>query len=194
MMIFTIMFFVSVILYLAAPHKEPRYLLSFLPVYSLMAALGVGRLAASSRVVFPAVAVLSVATLFFGVQVAIQDVQADALVQASLFLKEVSSPSDLILTQSYPFAYALAERKGIPYCGFESQQKFDSCQAQILNGPFPLETLEATLEGFPVKYVLSSKHEPANPEEARDWLGDRFTKLKSFEQWGDPEAVVVYEV
>ena len=188
--------FITIAIFLLLPHKESRYLLSFLPVYSLLAAIGTESLFEkyknSRAFILPLIFVLSLITLYAGAQFAYNDIQSSALAEASLYLKEISQPDELILTQSYPFVFVLSERKAIPYCGFESQQAFDKCQGQILNSEFPLEALQATLQKHPIKYILSYKFEPANPEEARSYLDRNFEKIKTFGQYGDSEAVVIY--
>lgn len=191
----TLLLVLTLAIYVAAPHKEPRYLLSFLPLYTLLAALGVKKILEkyNASLVFSLIIILSLTTLFYGIQSSLKDVQASSLVEASLYLKGISSPEELILTQSYPFVYVLSERKAIPYCPFP-QQEFTACQGKILAGDFSLDTLKGVLQKYPIHYILSYKYEPANPKEARDFFEQNFQKVATFEQWGDPEAVVIYRV
>lgn len=192
----TLLFLLTLATFLAIPHKEARYFLSFLPLFCLLAALGAERLFPVKKVAFflpPALVLLAFLTFSQGLQASLEDVQATALVDASLYLKEVSAPEDLVLTQSYPFVMVLSERQVITTCELAGTPTFDQCQGRILQEEFPLEQLEATLDRYPVQYVLSSSYEPSNPPASRQVIEQRFDKLKSFPQWGNPEAVVVYK-
>lgn len=186
----TVLAVMSIIVYLALPHKEPRYLLSFFPAYAVLAAVGAQRLGIR-RVVAP-ILVVSLLTLGLGINQAQHDVQAAAVVDAAAYLKTVSAPGDRILTQSYPFVYALADRTAVPYCPFP-QDAFDACQQQILNDEFPLATLKETIDREHPAFALSYAYEPANPPAAREYLDAHFERIQTFAQWGDPEAVVVYQ-
>lgn len=183
-----LLFIFTIVVYLAAPHKEPRYLLSFLPIYTVLAALGAKKLISLSKGALPLVIALSLIPLAFGLQNAIEDSKSSSLVEASLYLKQISSPGDLILTQSYPFVYVLSERKAVPYCDFVDQKSFNACQEKTLKGEFPLENLEEVLSKYPIRYVLSSSSEPANIPSARILIEKRFKKIRTFS--GTSEVVI----
>lgn len=179
--------------YLALPHKEPRYLLSFFPIYAVLAGVGAARLSRFQPLAVGAVAViLSIAAFGFGVHASVMDVQADAVVQAAQYLGTVALPDEAILTQSYPLVYAVAHRQAVPYCTLESQDQFDACQHRLLQGTFPLDTLNQTLETRQIRYILSYRYEPSNPQEVRDFFAEEFDVVATFEQWGDHQAVTVY--
>lgn len=191
----TVLVLLTLGLFLAGPHKEARYLLSFLPIFALPAALTTNRLFTKQwrLVLTGAFVVLAGTTLWIGFSFAQEQNQASALIEASAYLKDISQPDDLILTQSYPFVYVLADRKAITYCGPLLQRDFNQCQDRILNHEFPLETLQQTLSTNTIAYILSYTSEPANPPEARAYFEKTFEQVAVFEQWGE-EAVIIYRV
>ncbi len=189
-------FLLTLAYYLAVPHKEPRYLLSFMPVYALMAALSASGLPGKipKNVLLPALLLLSAATLWLGASASWENMQASALVDASLYLDRVASPGDSVLTQSYPFIYALTGLEPVTYCPLDDQRSFDECQGSILSGENPLEKIHSAIQSHDPEYALSYRHEPSNPEEAREFLENRFMRVKSFGEFGDPDAAVVYKI
>jgi 4-amino-4-deoxy-L-arabinose transferase-like glycosyltransferase len=173
----SIIFLVSLIAWFAFPYKEPRYLLSFFPIFAAIAGFGVSKICkmkAKNVIVF-VVLLVSMVVAFFALEAVYSDrFAANGLIRASLELKNITGSNEKIMTESYPWIYYLSERKTVP---------FPENSSEVL----PL------IERENVKYILVYKFEPGNPEWVNSYFSsEQFEKIKTFEQWGDSEAVIIY--
>ncbi len=190
---------ISILFFLGSSHKEARYLLSFFPAYVIIAAMGARRALRKGTLVKAAVVVaiaaVSIATMFLAFQYAWADRHSGApLYQASLFLANSTAPGDSILTQSYPYVY-LAGRKAVPYCdNYVVNDAWEACQAQIIARTWDPSQVEPLLEKHNITYILSYKFELMNTRKAISYFDRYFEKVKAWEYWSDPDAVVVYRV
>jgi hypothetical protein len=102
---------------------------------------------------------------------------AKGLVDAAIYMKDLTGENDIIMSQSYPYVYYLSERRAIVF-------------------PRNLEWLEETINENNVRYTLLYKFEPKNPEYVNDYFdkSGEFELVEKFGQWGDPDAVRIYRL
>ncbi|GEM_PF-2089154 len=196
LMVSVLVLVISLAFFLGSGHKEPRYLLSFFPAYALLAGLGAREAMLNGRwkkLAVAAVCVLSVTSLAYGLSMAWEDRDsASGLYQAALFLEGKTGPGESVLTQSYPYVY-LVGRKAVPYCeNYIVNDAWEACQAQIIARTWEATAVLPLLEKHNITYVLSYKFELMNPARTIAYFDREFEKVKSWGQWGEPEAVVVY--
>ncbi|MBU0530723.1 MAG: glycosyltransferase family 39 protein, partial [Nanoarchaeota archaeon] len=119
MNIFLVMFVITIAAFLVLPHKEPRYLLSFLPVYATIAAVGMDDVLnqIKSKNLFSILIIILLSiNIAIGFQITFADRTASSsLVQASLDVKQMTSSDENILTNAYPYIYYISERRGIDF-------------------------------------------------------------------------------
>lgn len=190
---------ISVAFFLGSSHKEARYLLSFMPAYVLLAAFGAERVFhmgdAWKRLAVAAICVLSVASLAYGLSAAWEDRHsASGLYYASQELAGLAYPGEYILTQSYPYVY-MAGMRAVNYCdNYVNNEAWEACQAQIIARTWEATSALPLLEKYNITYILSSKFELMNPARTVAYFNREFEKVKSWEQWGDPDAIAIYRV
>jgi 4-amino-4-deoxy-L-arabinose transferase-like glycosyltransferase len=172
------LFFLPIIYFIFILHKEPRYLLSFLPIYAILAALGTDRLSLKSSKVIPLIAIIiCLSSMLIGFHSVWNDrFAANALIQGSLYLKNITDPKESILSESYPYIYYLSERKSIRF-------------------PDTFERIIDIIRENKIRFILVYKFEEGNPEYVYEFFPSKpeFKKIRNFEQWGEPEAVIIYE-
>ncbi len=162
-------------------HREPRYLLSYMPIYAIFAGL-VLRLE-NKKPAFakylPLIAVLiCVASLLTGLAFAWNDrFSGKSLVEASVYLKNITGERDAVMTESYPYVYYFSERKTIRF-------------------PDKYEGMGSVIGENGIKFILVYKFEPGNPDYVDYYFDEKsgFLPVKKFEQWGDENAAVIYRV
>lgn len=176
--LFLALFIIPIIFFSFAPHREPRYILSYIPVYAIFSGFALKCEFRPAKRFLPLLAVLvCIFSMITGFGMVWNDrFAANALVQSSLYLKTITGENDSIMSQSYPYLYYLSERKAFTF-------------------PRDREGIEDFLTKNGIKYILLYKFEPGNPDYAEDYFdkSDEFALVKKFEQWGDPDAVRIYE-
>ncbi|NIO22660.1 MAG: phospholipid carrier-dependent glycosyltransferase [Candidatus Aenigmarchaeota archaeon] len=172
-----IIFLLPLIFFSLDPYRQPRYLLSYLPVYAIFSAFALRHKFKISSL-FPLLAVLiCIFSMLTGFVMAWDDRDAaNGLIQGSLYIKDLTGENDYIMSQSYPYIYYLSERRAIVF-------------------PVNTDDLKDSLNEKNIKYVLLYKFEPKNPDYVEDYFdkSDEFVLIKKFEQWEDPDAVRIYE-
>lgn len=174
-----LLFCLPIIFYALAPHKEPRYMLSYAPVYALFSGLALTHKFKFAGKSMQYLAILACAVcLIAGVSFIWNDRQnGEGLVTAANYLKGITEAKGVVMTESYPYTYYFSERRAIRF-------------------PENAEDVNKTIESNDIKYVLLYKFEPGNPAYATSYFESdaRFSRLMSFGQWGDQEAVVIYKI
>jgi 4-amino-4-deoxy-L-arabinose transferase-like glycosyltransferase len=174
-----LLFFIPIAFFSVAPHTEPRYLLSYAPVYALFSGLALTREFKAAGRSLQYLALLACAVcLVTGMSMVWNDrFTGKGLIEAAGYLKEITSEKDVIMTESYPYVYYFSGRRAV---------RFPAVQDDVAQA----------IAAQDVKYVLLYKFEPGNPEyTAQYFIGnDKFSRIVSFEQWGDQEAVIIYKV
>jgi 4-amino-4-deoxy-L-arabinose transferase-like glycosyltransferase len=167
--------------FIALPHKELRYLLSFSPAFMAIAGYGAACLFEMKRPIrLGAVIIILLAAssgIFYGINMSWNDrYAASGLIQACGYLKEITAENETIMSSSYPYVYYFSGRRAITIsAGGE-------------------EMLKTVREGG-IRYILFYRFEPGNPGYAEKYLAEStdFEKTKLFYQWGDSEAVIIYK-
>jgi len=159
-------------------HREPRYLLSYMPIYAIFAGLVLKLENKKSFTKYlPLIAVLvCAASLFTGLVFAWNDrFSGRSLVEASVYLKNITDEKDAVMTESYPYVYYFSERRAIRF-------------------PDKYEDIGSIIEKNGVKFILVYKFEPGNPDYVDYYFDGKseFIPVKKFEQWGDENAAVIY--
>ncbi len=177
--LFTIIFFLPVIFFFLDPYRKPRYMLSYLPVYAVFSAFALRCEFKRIGRYLPCLAILvCIFSMFTGFAMAWNDrYAASGLVQAALYVRNVTGDDDYIMTQSYPYIYYLSGRRATVF-------------------PRNLENLEGEIKEKNIRYILLYKFEPKNPDYTKDYFdrNSEFKLIRKFTQWGDPEAVKIYEL
>jgi hypothetical protein len=167
-----------------APHVEPRYLLSYLPIYAIFFGVamvrGIGALKWNMlrQVLIPAALILIFLSTAAGLGMIWNDRNAAAaLVEGSQYLKSITSANEVVMSESYPYLYYIAEMRTVRF-------------------PENPDDLAGVVKANGVGYVLLYKFEPGNPAYTATYFENNkdFELIKSFGQWGDPWAVTIYRV
>jgi 4-amino-4-deoxy-L-arabinose transferase-like glycosyltransferase len=156
-----------------------RFLLSFLPFYALLA--GISLVKSDFKILgMRHVKIIALIVCFYcllsGIWMAWGDrFAANSLVEASLYIKNVAQENDTIMSASYPYVYYLAERKAAAF-------------------PSGAEAIIPYARQNNIKYAIVYKFEPENPAYLEDYFANSsaFMAVKSFGQWGDENAAVIY--
>jgi len=91
-------------------------------------------------------------------------------------MKNMTAPEERIMTGSYPYIRYLAQRETIQF-------------------PEKSSEMPDLIKGKNITYFLVYKFEPGNPEWIYNYFAsEKFEKIKTFEQWGDSEAAVIYRL
>jgi len=176
-------FILTIVAFFTFPHKEPRYLLSFLPIYAMIAALGLNGILdkikpMKKQSLISILIILAFSVfIFYGLQDTYNDrVAANSLVKASMDLKGLTSEGEKIMTNAYPYTYYISERIGI-------QVPMNSSEVMNL------------IEEEGIRYVVIYKPEPTKTEYEKTYFQSNpgFKKVKTYYQWGDDEATVIFE-
>lgn len=172
-------FLLPIIFVLLSFHVEPRYLLSYLPVYAIFFGIALKReFKYIGKILKPIALVLCFFSVLLGFLMAWNDrLAASGLVEGSLYLRGITNEKDVVMSESYPYIYYLSERKAIKF-------------------PLNPEDVMEVVKNNHIKYVLLYKFESGNPAYTTNYFENNtnFERVKSFEQWGDPEAVIIYKV
>ena len=191
----------SIILFFVLPHKEIRYLLSFLPVYSIISAFGLVKIldAVKGRgknlISFGVIFVILLILISGLHAISIDNNASKALVQASEKIKQITEPHEIILSASFPYGYTVAGRRTIDFCGIpEPSEEYFICQKDIRQNNWDIQKTFSFMNQFNVTYILLYKFEPENPANAKDFFDKNLEKVESFEQYGDKEAAVIYRL
>ncbi len=106
-------------------------------------------------------------------------VSSSSVVLACLDLKGMTEPNETVMTYSYPYVNFLSERNAVNY------------------PPSP-EQVPEIISKYSIRYVLLNRLEDGLYlyEYARTYFDENpgFRKIKTYEEWGNPEATVIYEV
>lgn len=163
---------------LLMPYAEPRYLLSYLAVYAIFAGFVLKHESKYARYLRAAALVACLFCAFSGFAIAWKDRDSSSgLAEASLFLKGMTSENDAIMSESYPYVYYLSGRRAFVFPKNESD-------------------VPGYVRENEIKYVLLYKFEPKNPAYTQYYFESNaiFERVKSFGQWGDENAAVIYRV
>lgn len=174
-----LIFFMPIVFFLAAPHTEPRYLLSYAMIYALFSGIAVThefRMAGKSLQYLALF--VCIVCLITGLNIAWNDrLNGKSLIEAATYLKGMTGEEDVIMTESYPYVYYFSERRAVRF-------------------PVDEDNIDNVIASQDVKYVLLYKFEPGNPKYTAQYFAGsaKFSRLVAFEQWGDHEAVIIYKV
>jgi len=172
-------FILPIIFALFASHIEPRYLLSYLPAYAIFFGISMKReFKHIGKFIKPIGLILCLFSMLLGFLMIWNDrFAANGLVESSLYLKGIASEKDVVMSESYPYIFYLSERKAVVF-------------------PQNPEDVTELAKSNNVKYVLLYKFEPGNPAYTANYFENKtnFELIKSFGQWGDPEAVRIFKV
>ncbi len=192
--------------FLLLPNKEPRYLLSFLGAFAALGGLAAAWLtnhAGRGRALLAAgLCILLLLSALAGLSQQWQDrTAASALLEANAFLAPRTSPDEVILTTSPPYL-SLVNRRGLGLCGphptavdAAALAAFTQCNRDLAAGTWDPRQLAALRERFDLRWLVIYRFEPTAPlylPSSAEHEGA--VKAASFAQWGDPEAVLVYEL
>ncbi|HLD78510.1 MAG TPA: hypothetical protein VJB16_05785, partial [archaeon] len=209
--------------FLLLPNKEPRYLLSFLGAFAALGGLAAAWAADRSRLLGAALCILLLLSALAGLGQQWQDrTAASALREANAFLGPRTSPDEVILTTSPPYL-SLANRRGLGLCGPYPQEggtealppsggqlfpslpgysppedalaAFTQCNRELAAGTWDPLQLELLRQRFGARWLVLYRFEPTAPlylASSAEYEGA--IKRAAFAQWGDPEAVLVYEL
>jgi len=173
-----IIFLLPIIFFSLDPQRNPRFLLSYLPVYAIFSGFALRNEFKTLRRLLPFLAILiCLFSMINGFGMVWNDrFAADGLLQASLYIKNVTDENDYIMSQSYPYVSYLSERRAVVF-------------------PRNMDDLKNPINEKNIRYILLYKFEPKNPGYVEDYFdnSDEFELVKKFEQWEDPEAVRIYE-
>jgi len=178
------LFLLPLVFFFMAFHREPRYLLSYMPVYAIFCGkavefkrIKIGKKSVNSARYLASFAIIvCIAALFTGASNFWNDrLSGENLVQASYYLKNMTSNDSVIMTESRPYIFYFAERGAVRF-------------------PEKREDIGEIIKEYNVKFILAYKFEPGNPPYVADYFRNSpdFKLVKSYEQWGDPEAVRIY--
>jgi len=201
-----LLFSLPFVFYFLSPHREPRYFLSFFVVYAMLAGIGAarinerldGKLRGGFKAVFSAALVvitiiILVTSLSF---VWAERIGASAIVSASQELRDLTQPGENVFGISYPYIYYLSDRNVITYCGVpDTTDKYFVCRKRVMDNGTEPESLNTLLNWYNINYLLIYKFELENPPYADTYFDESpdFIRIKSYYQWGDPDAAVIYE-
>jgi 4-amino-4-deoxy-L-arabinose transferase-like glycosyltransferase len=158
-------------------HREPRYLLSFYPAYAIVSGYALNKIHKHdfTRLALPAVLVTLMVIMSWSLQVAWVDrVAASGLINGTIGLKEFVQPGETVLAQSYPYVYYFSEAKA---------RKFPVLEEEMGN----------TVRNNSITYILYHKFEDGNPGYVHEYFR-QFEVVKKFEEWNDPDAVIIYKI
>ena len=97
------------------------------------------------------------------------------LIDASQFLNVNGEKDDIVMSVAHPYIYYFSNKKSTYF-------------------PADPKDIEKAIQANKVKYILLNKFESGYPDYAFTYFTENqnFTKLKSFYQDGNPEAINVY--
>ncbi len=193
-----LLFFLSLAYFVLLPYKEIRYLLSFLPIISALAAFGLVQILEKSKQykvpIITTVLILSIVSMLAGFQSAWENSLASLpVIEASQYLNSLQA--DSVLTQMYPYVNYFSSKRAIQFCeNHFVNPDFEKCQEELITNNFNPEKIPNLMEKYNTKYILFYRFEPTNPPKVFAYLesNPQFRKVKSFEEFGT-EAAVIYE-
>ncbi|MBI4017603.1 MAG: glycosyltransferase family 39 protein, partial [Candidatus Aenigmarchaeota archaeon] len=184
MMLFALALFV---VFSLPAHKELRYLVAFFPLYALVSASAIGYVPKRERngFLFAALAV-SALSLWMGAAATIQDADAaSALVDASKFLKDKEGA---VLTELYDSSYHQSLGSNNPWLEVLGQK-------EVYVFPENEGDVQRFINEHPnVRYAVIYAFGPRVPSYAAAHAAQHWTRLAAFEQWGNADAAIVYEI
>jgi hypothetical protein len=163
---------------LLMPYAEPRYLLSYLAIYAIFAGFALKHESRYAGYMRAAALIVCLYCALSGFAIAWKDRDSSSgLVETSLFLNSITSENDAVMSESYPYVYYLSGRRAFVFPKNESD-------------------VPGYVRENGIKYVLLYKFEPKNPTYTQHYFENRdeFDRVKSFLQWGDENAAVIYRV
>lgn len=176
----SIMVAIYLLLYFIGFKNEPRYLLTFAPIYACFAGYAIDVLSKrnfNAWKLLPLIVVLaSLAYALVGLNSIYADrFAASSLVQASNDISSMTSPGEAILSVSYPYVIYFSERQAL--ASWDSE-----------------ETIRTARENN-IRYVLLYRFEETNPVFYGNYFdeSDEFKKIKTYPQWGHPEATTIFQ-
>jgi 4-amino-4-deoxy-L-arabinose transferase-like glycosyltransferase len=167
--------------FIALPHKELRYLLSFSPAFMAIAGYGAACLFERKGVLrLGAVIIILLAAssgIFYGINMSWNDrYAASGLIEACGYIKEITAENETIMSSSYPYVYYFSGRRAITISADR-------------------EEMLKTVREMGINYVVLYRFEPGNPGYTEKYLAESpdFERVRSFYQWGDSEAAIIYK-
>ncbi len=187
-LLLVIVFVISLAVYLVLPHKEPRYLLSFLPLYAMLSGFAISSIPRSNikNVVKVVVVVISLMSVFSGVINAWNNWDAEMpMLSAISEVKLLTGLDEAILSPSYPYVYYFGDRRCITFCGIPSTADKTECADSA-------DEIISLADEYNISYIITNAFEPSNI--LLEGTDDRIEKLKSYEMWENPEAISIYRI
>ncbi len=145
-------------------HKEPRYLVSFFPGFSCLAAFAVQRIPRRFRTFAYGLLIVSlILGLYIGCKkIFDEEVDANVLKEGSLYVKQITDINEYIMSESYPYLSYYAGR-------------------MTIRPPIDKEKFYSLIEEYNISYVLIDVTELGNPDYFLDELRTTsFEEVKSF--------------
>ncbi|MFB6088795.1 MAG: ArnT family glycosyltransferase [Candidatus Aenigmatarchaeota archaeon] len=174
-------------------NKNIRYLVSFYPIFCLLAALTLFRVKRYGTKVYNflivLIVLLSIGSFYAGYDRVLKDRDSGlALKEAGLYVKENTGNEEIIMTQIYSSHY--------PEWNISSNNPW----IRVIGGrktiPFPenKDDLKETIKKYDIKYVLVYNFGPIVPEYSKEIIENKeFVEIKTFNQWNYEKAAVIYK-
>jgi 4-amino-4-deoxy-L-arabinose transferase-like glycosyltransferase len=167
-------FFLPAIMFHLLQHKEARYFLWFMPVSSCLAALGMESLGERHRSAYLLLPLIILVGLYQGLAEIMAGREAGvALKEGTLFLRQVTSEDEVVMSESYPWVSWYSQRP-------------------VIRPPESADEFYQLIEEYDVRYALVHVFEPGNPAYLMEELqGPGFEEVEAWQEWGR-KAVVIY--
>jgi 4-amino-4-deoxy-L-arabinose transferase-like glycosyltransferase len=156
-------------------HKEIRYMTAFLPAFSCVSAYGIQNIPKKLKVyTLVLLGFLIMINFYLGSKsVAQEKIEFNALKEGSIFIKNLTSPDEYIMSESYPYLSYYADRTSI-------------------RPPKEKEDFYKLFDKHNITFVFVDVMELGNPNYILSELNTaKFEKLKSFSEW-NKERVIIY--
>ena len=156
-----------------SPHKEMRYLVSFSSVYAIGIVYAIRRMKKYETLTISLLIFFIIQGYFLGYQTIKENEDVGlALKEGSLFLKEITSPDEYVMSESYPYITYYSERIAVRI-------------------PKDKKTFYSLIEEYNIKYIFINVNEPGNPDYFLNELRTKnFEEVKSFTHI---EMIVIYK-
>jgi len=157
-------------------HKELRYMIVFLPVFSCISAYGFQNTFKKINFSgFILIAFLVIISFYFGFTLVNQEkVEFDPLKEGSFFIKNLTSSNEYIMSESYPYLSYYADRISI-------------------RPPEEKKDFYNFFQKYNITFVFIDTMEEGNPNYLQKELNTtKFEKVKSFSEF-DKERVIIYK-
>jgi 4-amino-4-deoxy-L-arabinose transferase-like glycosyltransferase len=157
-------------------HKEIRYMAAFLPAFSCVSAYGIQNIPKKLKVyTLVLLGFLIMINFYLGSKsVAQEKIEFNALKEGSIFIKNLTSPDEYIMSESYPYLSYYADRASI-------------------RPPKEKEDFYKLFDKHNITFVFVDVMELGNPNYILSELNTtEFEKVKSFSEW-NKERVIIYK-